>query len=135
MNIVVGYDGSESARVALERAANLAGEGDRVTVVSVAELRAEPVMTEGAQIDPSEWVRQREHLEEAKALLAERGVDAETVLGKGDPADTILRVAKERDAGLIIVGHRGHNPLKHLLLGSVSHKVAHRADCDVLIVR
>jgi nucleotide-binding universal stress UspA family protein len=134
MNIVVGYDGSEPARRALERAAALAGPGDTITVVGVFELRAEPVLTEGAKLDPSDWLRTRQNLEEAKAWLAERGIDADVVLGQGDPADAILKAAKERGADLIIVGHKGHSPL-HMLLGSVSHKVAHRADCDVLIVR
>ncbi|MEA2247463.1 MAG: hypothetical protein QOH46_1992 [Solirubrobacteraceae bacterium] len=134
MNIVVGYDGSEPARRALQRAAALAGPDDSVTVVAVFELRAEPVLTEGAQLDPSEWIKQRERLEQARAFLAERGIAADTVLGQGDPADAILKVAKERGAELIVVGHSGHSPL-HMLLGSVSHKVAHRAECDVLIVR
>jgi nucleotide-binding universal stress UspA family protein len=135
MEIVVGYDASEPAKHALERAVRLAGGGDHVTVVSAAELRVEPVLTEGAQLDPSETILRRRDLEEAKAFLAERGGDAETVLRQGDPADAIVQVANDRNAGMIIVGHKGHNPFTHLLLGSVSHKVAHRASCDVLIVR
>jgi nucleotide-binding universal stress UspA family protein len=65
--------------------------------------------------------------------LAERGVDAETVEAQGDPGEAILDSAK--DADLVVVGSRGLNPFQRLLLGSVSSKVVHRAECDVLVVR
>jgi nucleotide-binding universal stress UspA family protein len=45
----------------------------------------------------------------------------------------ILNSAK--DADLVVVGSRGLNPIQRLLLGSVSSKVVHRAECDVLVVR
>jgi nucleotide-binding universal stress UspA family protein len=44
-----------------------------------------------------------------------------------------VNVAK--DADLIVVGSRGLNPVQRILLGSVSSKVVHRAECDVLVVR
>jgi nucleotide-binding universal stress UspA family protein len=44
----------------------------------------------------------------------------------------ILETAK--DADLVVVGKRGLNPLQRLVLGSVSSKVIHRAECDVLVV-
>jgi nucleotide-binding universal stress UspA family protein len=134
MRIVVGYDGSEPAKRALRRAAALAGPDDDVVVVAVAEIHARPVLTEGAQLDPSEIPRRRRELEEAKAFLAERGIAAEVVLGQGDPGTVIVDVAGARNADLIIVGHRGLNPIERLLLGSVSSKVVHRADRDVLVV-
>ncbi len=136
MTIVVGYDGSEASRHALDRAARYATEGDPVIVVSAAELKVEPVLTEGGQLDPSERTKRERAAEEAIALLAESGVAAEPVVAQGDPGDAILRVAKDRDADLIIVGHRGHGRIGELLhLGSVTSKVAHRAHCDVLVVR
>jgi nucleotide-binding universal stress UspA family protein len=135
MLIVVGYDGSEPAKRALDRAAALAGPDDHVVVVGAAEMHARPVLTEGAQLDPSEVRQRTQALEEAKALLAERGIEAETVLGQGDPGGVIVDIAKQRGADLIIVGHRGHNPIERLLLGSVSAKVVNRAESDVLVVR
>jgi nucleotide-binding universal stress UspA family protein len=133
MKIVVGYDGSDGAKRALDRAITLAGDDGRITVVAAAETRARPGITEGARLDPSEIERRRKDLEEAKALLAGRGVDAETLEAQGDPGDVILDSGK--DADLVVVGSRGLNPLQRLLLGSVSSKVVHRAECDVLVVR
>jgi len=133
MKIVVGYDGSESARRALERASSIATDQDQVSVVAAAESRARPGITQGAHLDPSEIERRRNDLEEAQALLSERGVQVEAIEAQGDPGDVIVEAAE--DAGLVIVGSRGLNPVQRILLGSVSSKVVHRANCDVLVVR
>jgi nucleotide-binding universal stress UspA family protein len=134
VRILVGYDGSEPAKRALQRVADMAGPDDEVLVVAVAEMHARAVLTEGAQLDPSELPKRRRDLEEANAFLAERGVEAETILAQGEPGDAIVKIAHERDADLIVVGHRGMNALERILLGSVSSKVVHRAPCDVLVV-
>ena len=133
MKIVVGYDGSEGSKRALERATNFAGEHDRVVVVAAAESHARTGITEGAHLDPSEVERRRRDLDDAQAYLSKRGVEAETIEAQGDPGDVIIEAAQ--DADLAIVGSRGLNPLQRLLMGSVSSKVVHRAECDVLVVR
>lgn len=134
MKIVVGYDGSDGGRRALERAATFGSGEDQVLVVAAAEHHARTGVTEqGAQLDPSEVQRRLSDLEEAKRLLADRGVKAETLEGQGDAGAVILHASK--DADLVIVGSRGLNPIQRLLLGSVSSKVVHRAECDVLVVR
>lgn len=134
MRLVVGYDGSEPGRRALERAAAMAGDGDEVVVVAAAEVHARTGITEiGAHLDPSEIERRRADLEEAKTLLSRRGIDARTVEAQGDPGAVIVDAAK--DADLVVVGSRGLNPLQRMLLGSVSSKVVDRAHCDVLVVR
>jgi nucleotide-binding universal stress UspA family protein len=133
MKIIVGYDGSDAAKRALERAVGLAGDGGRIMVVAAAESHARTGITEGARLDPSEIERRRKDLEEAKQLLTERGIDAEAIEAQGDPGDVIVEAAK--DADLAVVGSRGLNPLQRLFLGSVSSKVVQRAECDVLVVR
>jgi nucleotide-binding universal stress UspA family protein len=66
----------------------------------------------------------------------EKGVQkVQTVIEEGDPADTILQVAKRRQADMIFLGSRGVSDAKGLLLGSVSHKVAHLAGCTCVAVK
>ncbi len=130
-NIVVGYDGSDAARRALERAAELADEGANVTVVSAVHLLAGKG---GVPFDPVEKENHEQDLQQAAARLAERGMTARTVEGFGDPAGVIATQAKEMGADLIVVGTEHKNLLQRLLLGSVSTGVAHRAPCDVLVV-
>ncbi len=143
--IVVGYDDSEAARRALERAAELAEAfGARLVVTSVAEplpdiaapISPAPVVAPlppvGAPLDTSD--ARREELESARSLLAGRGVDADFVLGYGLAADAIVQLAEERDADLIVVGTHEPGFLERLLAGSVSEGVSRAARRDVMIV-
>ena len=74
-------------------------------------------------------------LQQAAEGLQEQGVKVETHAREGDPADAILDVAEETDAGLIIVGNKGMTGAKRFLLGSVPNKISHHAPCAVMIIR
>ena len=75
-------------------------------------------------------------LGEGTTRAKEHGISAvETLVAEGDPADQILRLAEEQKADLIVMGSRGASDLRGLLLGSVSHKVCHLADCSCVIVK
>jgi nucleotide-binding universal stress UspA family protein len=132
--IVVGYDESETAKRALERAGQLAKAFDsKLIVASVA-----PIMTSiGRSAGPVDPVDPPEHhveeLKEAQAYLEGEGVQAEYLPGLGHPADTLAQLATDRDADLIVVGHH-HTGISRLLGQSVSDSVAHKVHCDVLLV-
>jgi nucleotide-binding universal stress UspA family protein len=142
-SIVVGTDGSETAREAVTRAIDLARAlGGSLQVVSAYE----PVSGRGLGAEqrdaPREvqWrVNPREEVEatlsEAATEAREAGVDVETHARQGDPADAILDVAEERRADLIVVGNKGMTGAKRFLLGSVPNKVSHHAPSSVLIIR
>jgi nucleotide-binding universal stress UspA family protein len=75
-------------------------------------------------------------LEGATAIAAEAGAGAVTThsLG-GDAADALLSLCDEVHADLLVVGNRGMQGARRFLLGSVSSRCAHHADCSVLIVQ
>ena len=133
MKIIVGYDGSEAAKRALERAAAVAGDHGRIVVIAVGEPYPRSGITIPANRDPAEIKRRRRELHRARQFLSTRGIQAETVQAWGNPADVLLDAS--RDADLVIVGSRGLNRLQRLMLGSVSSKIVHDAACDVLVVR
>jgi nucleotide-binding universal stress UspA family protein len=54
---------------------------------------------------------------------------------RGQPARTIVATAEEVGADAIVLGSRGLGDVSGLLLGSVSHKVASLADCNVITVK
>src|ERR687884_226014 len=104
-SIVVGTDGSETAKEAVRQATSLAKDlGATLDLVRADEAR-------------------------------EAGVEVNTFARQGDPADAILDVAEERKADLIVVGNKGMTGAKRFLLGSVPNKVSHHAPCYVLIIR
>lgn len=133
--IVVGFDGTDEARRALERVAELATAfSASVIVTSVAPVVVGGPRGAGA-IDPTDSIGEHERqLEDARAFLAERGVEADTQPAVGEPAEAIADVARVRGADMIVVGTRELGVLERILKGSVSSAVSRRARCDVLIV-
>jgi nucleotide-binding universal stress UspA family protein len=130
--VLVAYDGSADARLALEHAA-AKHAGDEVTVISVVPVQQSG---RGGGIDPTSDVGDhRSALSEAAALLSERGVQARTVESIGHPADAIVEAAEQGGYDLVIVGSRGLNAIERFLTGSVSGRVVAHAPCSVLVVR
>jgi nucleotide-binding universal stress UspA family protein len=115
--IVVGYDGSAAAGRALEAAADLAGYGSTLAVVTVRT----PDVNGAASCD----ARKRLHERHQEALYHEP---------VGEPAEQLVEKAVELDADLVVVGRRSRAPLE-ALLGSVSSGVVDGAPCNVLVVR
>jgi nucleotide-binding universal stress UspA family protein len=134
--IVVGFDGSEQSRKALERAAEIAG-GATIAVVcaaNVSRLMRDP-SGGTSPVDPADVEARANALAEARKFMAERGLDGVFVEGHGNPADVIVQEAEESGADLIVVGNRGLSGTRRLFMGSVSTNVVHHAPCDVLVVR
>jgi nucleotide-binding universal stress UspA family protein len=138
--IVAATDFSEASALALDAAIALAGEqGATLHVLHVVE---EPVMaaawTEGYTLDlPTLHENLVEEAERSLTVIqaAHPGVHITTQALVGRPADTILEVASEQHADLVVVGSHGRGGLTRLLLGSVAENVVRHAPCAVLTVR
>jgi nucleotide-binding universal stress UspA family protein len=125
-SILVAYD--DPTTETLGRAADLAAAFGSTLIVTYV---AAPVESTAPQ-DAEQVARER--LSQAESYLRQRGLAAELVPAVGPPAETILRLARERGADLIVVGTRKKGFLDRLIEGSVSQDVVRHAPCDVLVV-
>jgi nucleotide-binding universal stress UspA family protein len=133
--IVLGYDDTDGSQRALERAAQLTKAfGSQLVVISVAPLAPSVGRSAGPLDSTDPPAKHAEELAHAKAYLEGEGITAEFAPAVGYPADTIVQLAQERDADLIVVGTREPSFLQRVLGQSVSEAVSHKAHCDVLIV-
>jgi nucleotide-binding universal stress UspA family protein len=141
--IVVGTDGSPTAREAVRQAMELARPlGAHVHLVCAYEPAPSIALRPDGERPPgAEWALgpPREAVDATLAEAAEQfvgaGVAVDVYPRRGDAADAIIDVAEEQSADLIIVGNRGTTGTKRFVLGSVPNKVAHHAPCAVLIIR
>jgi nucleotide-binding universal stress UspA family protein len=133
--VVVGYDGSASARVAAASAARLAAGGHVVLVHAHeptpphASSRWQELLQQDAQS------RSRAVVEELapEVRRALEGTTVQALAEDGPPADALLRVADRTGAIAIVVGSHGYGP-SGSLLGSVSAALVERAEVPVVVI-
>jgi universal stress protein A len=94
----------------------------------------------GAPPSAEPTVVRRDHSQEALGRLQDLVPDAfqgrwQVEVATGQPADTIVRIAQERNIDLIVMGTNGRTGFQHAFLGSVAEKVVRLAPCPVMTVR
>jgi nucleotide-binding universal stress UspA family protein len=133
--ILVGYDGSDGSRAALERAIELAqGLGDTVTVVFGF---AAPGAVGGEMGSHEEAVEERGEkvMKLAADQAAAKNFEVERKLVEAHPVEALVAEAKQGDARMIVVGNQGApHPLAGALLGAVPFKLVHASPVPVLVV-
>ncbi|MBP0593361.1 universal stress protein [Paraburkholderia sp. LEh10] len=136
-NILVGYDGSPSARHAVMFAVDLAKRFDaRLHVLVVARAPDwGAIELERKEMVDYELRHANEVLDEVKAKLTASGEHPDFDLVIGQPAKEIVLYAEQHDIDHLVVGHRGHTPFDRWLIGSVARQVLAYAPCAVTIVR
>jgi len=139
--IVVGVDGSDGGRVALDFAVEEAAlRGALLKVVTVWEIP--PLVVAGVAAESGYFEQSREEGRQhaqaiaaeavARAALLQPSVACEARVLEGHEAKVLLEEA--RDAILVVVGSRGHGGFSGLLLGSISQQVVNHARCPVTVV-
>ena len=139
-HVMVGSDGSETAHLAVQQAAELAKAfGARLTVVT-AYPKVRPRTAAGVP-DDMQWMATdaagaEEQARKGMQIAKQAGVtDVHSSVAPGDPAEVVLDAAKLLAADLLILGNKGMASASRFLLGNVPNKVSHHAPCDMIIVR
>jgi nucleotide-binding universal stress UspA family protein len=137
--IVVGTDGSDSAKVAVNEAVRLAKSlGAEVHLVSGYKPLRGAKITGAPEGAAKVWAplpdaNVESVLSQAAAGVRMHEVTVETHAIEEEPADALLKVADDLDANMIVVGSQGMHGAKRVL-GSVPNAISHKARCNVLIV-
>ncbi len=147
MSILLCYDGSPSARQAISVAHQTLGLMPATLLhvwnPPVEFLAAAPFGTASGEGGPSIAEFERLSLERAQEiaqkgqeLARELGLTVDTRTERADPSvwQTILGIADETDAELIVIGTRGATAVQSLLLGSVSNALVHHSKRPVLVM-
>lgn len=135
--IVVGVDGSPGADHALAWAqAHAQATGAAIRVVMTWDLPVSMATAPGVGVSPSTTLERA--AEAALGAVLDRagdaGVTMTPVLRQGSPYHLLLAEAEQSDARLLVVGTRGLGPIRRVLLGSVSARIARDATMPVAIV-
>ncbi|MFZ1076340.1 MAG: universal stress protein [Nitrosotalea sp.] len=135
-NILVAVDGSESANKAFQRAIYLAQKcNSKLDLVHVVQCEVGGDSANTFEIIEDLKDKAMKMLEEYRIEAAKSNTSMQITIMQGDPAKVIIELAKAKSYDLIIMGTRGRSSFQELLIGSVSQKVMHHANCPVMVVR
>lgn len=136
--ILVGSDGSDASRLAIDEAVHLAGLQDaELHLVHVGLLSA---WVQPDTLSPTQYARLQQEAQgrlDAEVAYAEDagGTVAAAHLRMGTADAEIIRLSEELEVDLLVVGNRGQNAIKRIVLGSDAESIVRYAPCTVIIVR
>ena len=147
MRILIGTDGSDYSKAAVEECCRLLIQPENAEILIVSAYEdAYPIMAEPFAISAEYYQKLDDAVSEmasvfvadAKKVVSDAfpsaGFSVETEVLRGPPDQQIIEKAKEWNADIIVVGSHGRG-FWGRLLGSVSNGIVHHAECSVMVVR
>ncbi|MFD2705949.1 universal stress protein [Salibacterium lacus] len=136
-NILLAADGSDHSLRAVRHAIGLVkGEEephiDVIYVVDVDTSKTDVLHYGNTDVIQT---KRKEKLTPMEDILTQENISYDIHLKHGEPGPSIVKFANEGSYDCVVLGSRGLNQLQTMVLGSVSHKVAKRVDCPVLIIK
>ncbi len=143
--ILVAIDGSPVSDKAAEEAVRLAAGNQsqfksRIFALLVLPNAPNSTYTDFVPTAPMTETNKWDELREkifyvVEKCAVEHNIPLEMIIEYGDPADTIIRLARREEIDVIVIGSSGKGFIQRRIKGSISHKVASNASCSVFIVR
>lgn len=134
-NILLGVDTTLENKKALEQVSKLAGEGTVVTIFNaINEQDAQASIRSGVHLD--KLIEKRsEGLASTRDALDGYGIKYDEFIVRGSAKVELVKQANSGKFDIIVLSNRRASDKKKIVLGSVSHKIAKRAEIPVLIVK
>ena len=137
-SIVVGLDGSDGSFRALDQAMQLAALTHAAVHAVLVEEHLPAYAATVSEVD-EEVEFENEYYKGVQAEARKRAAARTAIISfevrRGHAAEELTNAAQLRNADLLVIGHRGHSRLRHMLLGSTADRVVEHAACPVLVVR
>ena len=134
-SILLAADGSENSTRAAQELLNFIGDYTTVTILTVVDIEESKTDVLHGQQGTNLTQERESKLHSIKNLFAEYNVNYEIKIVHGTPTDKVVEISNSGEYQAIILGTRGLNSFQEMVLGSVSHKVAKRAQIPVIIVK
>ncbi|WP_141603737.1 universal stress protein [Terrilactibacillus laevilacticus] len=131
--ILLAVDGSENAKRAAKHAIQMAFLNSNAVVKIIHVIDITKIKSE--VLNPNLKAERENKLKEVEAAFKRAKVAYEMKIEHGEAGPTIVNYANNGQFDLVVIGSRGLNSLQEMVLGSVSHKVAKRVKCPVLIIK
>lgn len=129
-SILIATDGSENSRKAVN-------SGIEFAKLTGAKVDTVYVINAPWEREAYTYLRERgkRATDEIKQLGDRNGVDVETHLLEGNPAEKIIDYAENNNIDLIVMGTHGESGLRRFMMGSVAQKVVRKSSVEVLVAR
>lgn len=135
--ILHANDGSQSAIQAFALAVEIAQQNNsELHMVCVEEIDYMPEFIEEIREETKTAAQRfRKIIQQSRVLAEEKHIRLHTHVVAGHPVRTVVALAAELNANLLVVGARGHSRIPEWLVGSRADRIMHLARCPVLIVK
>jgi len=135
--ILLAYDGSNGAKLAFEKAVEIAkwtsADFHILAVGRIPEYAETMSEVDEAKEQASNFYSRI--MDEAVRNLSQKGLTAISHIEFGKPGDVILRIAEDLRADLVILGTNPHSALRRRFLGATVDKVIDHAHCSVMVIK
>jgi nucleotide-binding universal stress UspA family protein len=140
-SVLIAIDGSPGSDRALQYAKDRAKLGGAKLIVAYV-IEWSPYSFNTPEENAERHMRREQEIERATsgvvapaaALLQAEGIECETVVQHGPPAETLIRLAEQNDVKQIVIGRRGQSGIKTLLFGSVAGNLIQTSPVPVVVV-
>jgi len=134
-HILVALDDSDTSKVGLDKAINLAKlSGAKITGVNAVVVHPTLVATVTSYRDYLTKEAEK-MLDSAKEYCEKQEIQFTSEVLQGSPASKIAEFAEKQNVDLIVIGSRGLGGIKGKILGSVANSIVHESKVSVLVVK
>lgn len=136
--ILFPTDGSETSEKAVDHALSLASVYDAslyiLHVVNIAKYSSLSGEIEWGSVSESLREEGEEVTENVKNKAEKKGIDVTTFINDGVPHKEILKISRDKDIDLIVMGTHGRSGVDRILLGSVTERVLRSSEIPMLVI-